>query len=141
MSKEEDSVKDAERESFHFFGTKGKVKWVDFEKSIARHFRMKFGSIGEKLWMNELPIIEGDNAIDAQESRGLGDVYKRQDRRQEQDRYVRGILRKAAVKTTWVESLGQDSSMCWTDIENFNHSGKFDKNTFLTKLVVLFFDQ
>ena len=52
MSKEEDSVKDAERESFHFFGTKGKVKWVDFEKSIARHFRMKFGSIGEKLWMN-----------------------------------------------------------------------------------------
>ncbi len=40
---------------------------MDFEKSIARHFRMKFGSIGEKLWMNELPIIEGDNAIDAQE--------------------------------------------------------------------------
>ena len=40
---------------------------MDFEKSIARHFRMKFGSIGEKLWMNELPIIDGDNAIDAQE--------------------------------------------------------------------------
>jgi hypothetical protein len=56
-----------ERESFQFFGTKGKVKWVNFEKSIARHFRMKFGSIGEKLWMNELPIIDGDNAIDAQE--------------------------------------------------------------------------
>jgi hypothetical protein len=67
MSKEEDSVKEMERESFQFFGTKGKVKWVDFEKSIARHFRMKFGSIGEKLWMNELPIIDGDNAIDAQE--------------------------------------------------------------------------
>ncbi len=67
MSKEEDSVKDMERESFYFFGTKGKVKWVDFEKSIARHFRMKFGSIGEKLWMNELPIIEGENAIDVQE--------------------------------------------------------------------------
>ena len=48
MSKEEDSVKEAERESFHLFGTKGKVKWVDFEKSIARHFRMKFGSIGDK---------------------------------------------------------------------------------------------
>ena len=67
MSKEEDSIKEMERESFHFFGTKGKVKWVDFEKSIARHFRMKFGSIGEKLWMNELPIIEGDNAIGLQE--------------------------------------------------------------------------
>ena len=52
MSKDEDSVKEMERESFQFFGTKGKVKWVDFEKSIARHFRMKFGSIGEKLWMN-----------------------------------------------------------------------------------------
>ncbi len=62
MSKEEDSVKEMERESFQFFGTKGKVKWVDFEKSIARHL-----SIGEKLWMNELPIIDGDNAIDAQE--------------------------------------------------------------------------
>ena len=67
MSKDEDSVKEMEKESFQFFGTKGKVKWVDFEKSIARHFRMKFGSIGEKLWMNELPIIEGDNAIDVQE--------------------------------------------------------------------------
>jgi hypothetical protein len=67
MSKEEYSVKEMERESFQFFGTKGKVKWVDFEKSIARHFRMKFGSIGEKLWMNELPIIDGDNVIDAQE--------------------------------------------------------------------------
>ena len=41
-----------------------------------------------------------------------------------------GILRKAAVKTTWVESLGQDSSLCWTDIENFNLCEKFDKNTF-----------
>ena len=68
MSKEEDSIKDAEHESFLFYGTKGKVKWVDFEKSIARHFRMKFGSIGEKLWTNELlPNIDGDNAIDPQE--------------------------------------------------------------------------
>ena len=66
MSKEEDSVKEMERELFQFFGTKGKVKWVDFEKSIARHFRMKYGSIGKKLWMNELPIIEGDKAIDLQ---------------------------------------------------------------------------
>ena len=72
MSKDEDSVKEMERESFQFFGTKGKVKWVDFEKSIARHFRMKFGSIGEKLWMNELPIIDGDNAIDAHPGRYYG---------------------------------------------------------------------
>jgi hypothetical protein len=62
MSKgEEDSVKEMERESFLLFGSKGKVKWVEFEKSIARHFRMKFCSIGEKLWMNELPIIEGES--------------------------------------------------------------------------------
>jgi hypothetical protein len=27
MSKEEDSVKEMERESFYFFGTKGKVKF------------------------------------------------------------------------------------------------------------------
>jgi hypothetical protein len=41
MSKgEEDSVKDMERESFLFHGNKGKVKWVEFEKSIARHFRI-----------------------------------------------------------------------------------------------------
>jgi hypothetical protein len=36
MSKEEDSVKEMERESFQFFGTKGKVKWVGFEKSLDR---------------------------------------------------------------------------------------------------------
>jgi hypothetical protein len=45
-------------------------------------------------------------------------------------RYLGRILRKAAVKTTWVDSLGQDSSMCWTHIENFNLCEKFDKNTF-----------
>jgi hypothetical protein len=68
MSKgEEDAIKEMERESFQFFGNKGKVKWVEFEKSIARHFRMKFGLIGEKLWRNELPIIVGDDAIGVQE--------------------------------------------------------------------------
>ena len=49
-----------------------------------------------------------------------------------------GILRKAAVKTTWVESLGQDSSMCWTDLENFNLCEKFDKNTFWQNLSFYF---
>jgi hypothetical protein len=68
MSKgKEDSIKEMERESFQFFGNKGEVKWVEFEKSIARHFRMKFGLIGEKLWRNELPIIVGDDAIGVQE--------------------------------------------------------------------------
>ena len=65
-------------------------------------------------------------------------AHAHQGQKTRQDRYVRRILRKAAVKTTWVESLGQDSSMCWTHIENFNLCEKFDKNTFLTKLVVYF---
>ncbi len=52
------------------------------------------------------------------------------DKKTRQDKYVRRVLRKAAVKTTWVESLGQDSSMCWTHIENFNLCEKFDKYRF-----------
>jgi hypothetical protein len=65
---EEDGVKDMEKETVQFHGKMGKVKWIEFEKSIARYFRMKFGSeIGNKLWRNELPVIEGDDAIDDDE--------------------------------------------------------------------------
>jgi hypothetical protein len=65
---EEDGVKDMEKETIQFHGKTGKVKWIEFEKSIARYFRMKFGSeIGNKIWRNELPVIEGDGAIEGDE--------------------------------------------------------------------------
>jgi hypothetical protein len=67
MSKgEEDGVKYMEqRETVLFHGKTGKVSWIDFEKSIARYFRMKFGSeIDNQIWRNKLPVIKGDDAID-----------------------------------------------------------------------------
>jgi hypothetical protein len=65
---EEDGVKDMEKETIQFHGKTGKVTWIEFEKSIARYFRMKFGSeIGNKLWRNEMPVIEGAGAIDDDE--------------------------------------------------------------------------
>ncbi len=46
---EEDGVKDMEKETIQFHGKTGKVTWIEFEKSIARYFRMKFESeIGNK---------------------------------------------------------------------------------------------
>ncbi len=68
MPKEEDGVKDMEKETIQFHGKTGKVTWIEFEKSIASYFRMKFGSeIGNKLCRNEMPVIEGDGAIDDDE--------------------------------------------------------------------------
>ena len=69
MPKAEDQeFKDMEKETVLFHGKSGKVTWNEFEKSIARYFRMKFGSeIGNQLWRNELPIIDGDEAIDRAE--------------------------------------------------------------------------
>ena len=65
---EEDGVKEMEKETVQFHGKTGKVKWIEFEKSIARYFRMKFGSeIGNKIWRNELPVIGGDGAIEGDE--------------------------------------------------------------------------
>ncbi len=62
---EEDGVKDMEKEIILFHGKTGKVTWIEFEKSIARYFEMKFGSeIGIMLWKNEMPVIEGDGEID-----------------------------------------------------------------------------
>ena len=56
---EEQDYKDMEKETVLFHGKSGNVTWIEFEKSIARYFRMKFGSeIGNQLWRNELPIIE-----------------------------------------------------------------------------------
>ena len=61
----DEEFKDMEKETIQFHGKTGKVTWIEFEKSIARYFRMKFGSeIGNQLWRNELPIIEGQGAID-----------------------------------------------------------------------------
>ena len=65
---EDQDYKDMEKETVLFNGKGGKVSWIEFEKSIARYFRMKFGSeIGNQLWRNELPIIDGDEAIDRAE--------------------------------------------------------------------------
>jgi hypothetical protein len=65
-------------------------------------------------------------------------LTRTKDKKTRQDRYVGRILEMAAVKTTWVESLGQDSSTCWTYIENFNLREKFDKNTFWQNLSLYF---
>ena len=69
MPKAEDQdYNDMEKETVLFHGKTGKVTWIEFEKSIARYFRTKFGSeIGNQLWRNELPIIDGDEAIDRAE--------------------------------------------------------------------------
>ena len=65
---DEDGVKDMEKETVLFHGKTGKVTWIEFEKSIARYFRMKFGSeIGNMIWRNEMPVIEGDGEIDDDE--------------------------------------------------------------------------
>ncbi len=70
MPKETEDVQAMEKETIVFHGTGGIVTWTVFEKSIARYFRLKYGSeIGEMLWRNELPIIEGDEAIDRYEFR------------------------------------------------------------------------
>ncbi len=65
MPKAEDQdYRDMEKETVFFHGKTGKVSWIEFEKSIARYCRMKFGSeIGDQLWRNYLPIIKGDDAI------------------------------------------------------------------------------
>ncbi len=68
MPKETEDVQAMEKETIVFHGTGGKVTWTEFEKSIARYFRLKNGSeIGEMLWRNELPVIEGEDAIDRYE--------------------------------------------------------------------------
>jgi hypothetical protein len=65
---EVDGVKDMEKETIQFHGKTGKVTWIEFEKPIARYFRMKFGSeIGNKLWRSEMPVIEDDGALDEDE--------------------------------------------------------------------------
>ncbi len=67
---EDEDFNNMEKEMIVFHGKTGKVTWIEFEKSIARYFRMKFGSeIGNQLWRNELLIIEGDDAIGRAEFR------------------------------------------------------------------------
>jgi hypothetical protein len=43
-----------------------------------------------------------------------------QSKKARQDKHVRGVLRLAAVKTTWVESLGQDRSVTFGSPGFFN---------------------
>ena len=55
-----EQIKAMEKESITFTGYGGKVTFVEFDKHIARYMRMKYGrKIGEGLWMDNLPIIEG----------------------------------------------------------------------------------
>ena len=56
----DDGVKNMEKETITFTGYGGKVSFVQFDKHMARYMRMKYGrSIGEGLWMDNLPILEG----------------------------------------------------------------------------------
>ena len=55
-----EQIKAMEKELITFNGYGGKVNFVEFDKHIARYMRMKYGrKIGEGLWMDDLPIIEG----------------------------------------------------------------------------------
>ncbi len=60
MATDDTSIKAMEKESIVFTGYGGKVSFVQFDKHMARYMRMKYGrNIGEGLWMDNLPILEG----------------------------------------------------------------------------------
>ena len=64
MSADNDQIKSMEKEVITFIGYGGKVSFVQFDKHMARYMRMKYGrKIGEGLWMDNLPIIEGAGRI------------------------------------------------------------------------------
>jgi hypothetical protein len=55
-----EQIKAMEKELIAFNGYEGNVNFVEFDKHITRYMRMKYGrKIGEGLWMDNLPIIEG----------------------------------------------------------------------------------
>ena len=65
MSSNTDEIKKKEKEYMVFRGFAGKTTWHMFEKQMARYMRQKYGTrIGDGLWKNELPVIEGDDQID-----------------------------------------------------------------------------
>ena len=60
----DEGLKTMENETLTFTGYGGKVSFVQFDKHIARYMRMKYGrSIGEGLWMNNLPIVDGGGRL------------------------------------------------------------------------------
>jgi hypothetical protein len=64
MSADNEQVKAMEKEAITFIGYGGKVSIVQFDMHIARYMRMKYGrKIGEGLWMDNLPIIEGTGRL------------------------------------------------------------------------------
>jgi hypothetical protein len=64
MAADDDQVKTMEKESITFTGYGGKVSFVQFDKYMARYMRMKYGrNIGEGLWMDNLPILEGQGRL------------------------------------------------------------------------------
>ena len=90
--------------------------------------------------LSSRPLIDGSLSTEfLWQSKSHRGAHWRTHRAERQNtRIHEKILEMAAVKTTWVESLGQDSSMCWTHIENFNLCEKFDKNTFWQNLSFYF---
>jgi hypothetical protein len=64
MSADNEQIKSMAKEAMTFTGYGGKVSFVQFDKHIARYMRMKYGrKIGEGLWMDDLPVIEGNRRI------------------------------------------------------------------------------
>ncbi len=64
MSTDTDQIKSMEKEVITFTGYGGKVSFVQFDKHMARYMRMKYGrNIGEGLWMDNLPILEGHGKL------------------------------------------------------------------------------
>ena len=64
MSADNEQLKAMEKEAITFTGYGGQVTFVQFDKHIARYMRMKYGrKIGEGLWMDNLPVIEGNQRL------------------------------------------------------------------------------
>ena len=64
MSADNEQIKAMKKEAITFTGYGGKVTFVQFDKHIARYMRMKYGrKIGEGLWMDDLPVIEGNRRL------------------------------------------------------------------------------
>ena len=68
MPEDMDQVKKMEHEDMLFTGYGGKVTFDMFDKHIGRYMRLRYGRrIGEGLWMDNLPLIEGEQQISDEE--------------------------------------------------------------------------
>ncbi len=64
MTTDNDQVKTFEKDVITFSGYGGKVSFAQFDKYMARYMRMRYGRlIGEGLWMDTMPIIEGAGSL------------------------------------------------------------------------------